>query len=556
MAQKILFVAIILVALGITGLASNQQMFEEIEPIVWIETNDGVEYGVKQVMLELSIVTPCNSLKRTLKEVFDDKPYSYLQERCHESYMSMVAKNFDILSDCLPQDHKMRVKRIVPLLVAGGFALYSIASDITSVSYSYGNSGSSYNRLNQKDILDEKQNREIEYLKNLTNQTLNSLVEAKNIRGQMINMSESNSIKIEQNSRNINRLTFLTPNMAWDSAQLFALLQASSTSLKKLNTSCKRRKLNVDAISEFTKTNMFEDVSEKDTYLESVTRVSNQTIRFVFNIKVFDKDTKIYKPIWFYHHQNLTTDQAMVKYAGPDFRIYNVSSNCSRGLDREDLKFKQTCTLENYSDPNLFKWERVTRDEERRHEMQVFSTDRNYLVYCLFQRIYIVGKIKACPPFPFKVLLDEPFRVGNMSHSVEKMTVQLQGHVVELKSSSFEGRSGSDYAKEVGYYEVIRARNDNSIPKSILNYEKGHLIVSEQVLAIIVVSVILVLLCFCGLYYCLKRQSNRQSNQPNITINNETMLQGQPLSTSNRNFTRSQSNFYNHRYETIRDIQS
>lgn len=483
-------------------------IFEEVDPLLWVETDIQVDLGVKRIYLDLTMISPCRELSKN-ETIMDQKTYSAAEERCNEVYEKYLMNSFKKLATCVPKQRR-RVKRFIPLLLGAGSLIFSVASSITSVSYSYGSSGSSYNRLNEKDILDNRQDEDIKMLKVLTNQTISALTEAKELRGEMLQRIKSNRVLIEENTFLITRLSFLTPNIAWDSVILFDLIKSDTLRLEDLVTSCKVNRVNTPALSKLTKTSILEDIQEEDTFLEDVYHPedSPNIIRLIFTVKVPAVEAKVLKAQWFHHHENLTTNQPLMRYTGPIFAIRNNTNNCTSSIKPPTTtRVRELCKEESFYDTELDKWEVVPKKEEKQFaETQIVSTNQNNIIYCAFKKIFVAGKLRQCPPFTFKLPLDEPFQLGNHTHSFEELRLNLKSQVIQLKSSRYEGKSSKDYEREMESLNEIRIRNEKSIQIAPLLYENGHFVISELVLASIIVLFIL-LLFGLGWYFCTQKSA-------------------------------------------------
>lgn len=182
-------------------------IFEEIDPVVWVETDDGVDFGIKKVYLDISIVSPCSSSKPK-EHNLDNITYSALEERCKTSYEEIVRASFKKFAQCSPKRRNLVKREPVTITIVGGALIVSLASGVTAAGYSWLSSGSSYNRLNQKDIQDNQQEEDIKNLYKLTNQTVSGLLEARELRKELIEGVSSNRVKIQENSHGLKRLRY------------------------------------------------------------------------------------------------------------------------------------------------------------------------------------------------------------------------------------------------------------------------------------------------------------------------------------------------------------
>lgn len=90
------------------------------------------------------------------------------------------------------------------------------------------------------------------------------------------------------------------------------------------------------------------------TQLECIEELDSKRIRFQFQHPILSDDTRVYHVSAFDIFGNLTMNPTLLPYSGPEILIHNATSKCTMGIkDPEGRAVSDTCTQENYSDPNL-----------------------------------------------------------------------------------------------------------------------------------------------------------------------------------------------------------
>jgi len=92
------------------------------------------------------------------------------------------------------------------------------------------------------------------------------------------------------------------------------------------------------ATSQFTQ---LQSIKPRDTYFLNMTAIGS-TRTFDFFVKTYTRDTQIYKVSSLSHYSNFTGEVVFNVYNGPNFVIFNPTSNCARST----IEPEQTSGLE------------------------------------------------------------------------------------------------------------------------------------------------------------------------------------------------------------------
>lgn len=93
--KNIYVVIIFMPSLAAIGSISSEIIFDEIEPIIWVETDNLVDYGSKRVIMSFAFVSPCDlGVRGSSPLCVDNTSYSILQERYKDNYFKLVTLEF------------------------------------------------------------------------------------------------------------------------------------------------------------------------------------------------------------------------------------------------------------------------------------------------------------------------------------------------------------------------------------------------------------------------------------------------------------------------------
>lgn len=157
-------------------------------------------------------------------------------------------------------------------------------------------------------------------------------------------------------------------------------------------------------------------VTTKFIYRESA------KILLEFVADTLDSDTQVYAPEGFKHWANITGTPLYKEYHGPSLALYNHSNNCAKGLYKSvGVRVHETGEEENLVDQRLKDgWNTKLEDTnpfEHPQRTQVMDSFPSNVVYCFNRRITFKNKTFDCPPYPFRIRIDQKFSKDDCTYT-------------------------------------------------------------------------------------------------------------------------------------------
>lgn len=133
----------------------------------------------------------------------------------------------------------------------------------------------------------------------------------------------------------------------------------------------------------------------------------------------------------FSHWDNLTGSPTYKVYKGSKYIIYNSINNCARSIEQPFEKLiYDSCTIADYEDEEMNEWETKMTVDELNYNANITkpqvqrSAFANY-VYCFPGNITIRSKVYRCPHSVFKLPITTSFKVGEIHHVVNSVTLNV-----------------------------------------------------------------------------------------------------------------------------------
>lgn len=151
----------------------------------------------------------------------------------------------------------------------------------------------------------------------------------------------------------------------------------------------------------------FERIDANSVQILGVSSDSSGHIRFEFLADRVDTHSFIYKVHPIKYWVNLTTEAILMEYSGDPYILYNSTSDCVRGLrsmSRNDIDV--LCTDAGSRQGRFDSWITIKIGnpwEEEDKKTQVIESWSNAVVYCIGDRITMLGETHECPAYPFPV---------------------------------------------------------------------------------------------------------------------------------------------------------
>lgn len=130
------------------------------------------------------------------------------------------------------------------------------------------------------------------------------------------------------------------------------------------------------------------------------------------------------------------------------------------------------CDEENYLDPQLKDWRPVQNEEELSSISQqfFFKTDKDSYIYCLYHKKIINGRERSCPPYPFSLPLNVPFKLDNLSHEVTNELMQQNERVVQFSIIDSPNKTDEDDDRDNNLPLAIKNNNERSRERKRMFY--------------------------------------------------------------------------------------
>jgi len=224
---------------------------------------------------------------------------------------------------------------------------------------------------------------------------------AREVRNLTIEALKNNNERFHQTKQAVLELARLTPSIAWETTNVYAILNNYAEGLSKIRASCSHRRLSMDRLSKVVKLPEFRLVMERDVYIDEIAQLDARTVSLSLYVDIARKDTFIFQLLSFKHWVNLTSEPAFVQYAGPDHAILNSELDCLRGVPKpEQRQVYEVCDTKGYRDPALSRWEKVDANEEEIKAIARPATvvlESKIIIYCMYHNISVQNLQAYCP---------------------------------------------------------------------------------------------------------------------------------------------------------------
>lgn len=458
--------------------------------------------------------------------------------------------NFERLLNCYPDEVILpRMKRAVPLLAAavpfllkglGVTAVFGVGGGGMGL-YSWLSSSSSSNRLDEKDKLDEIRDRNITDilgaiadLKNLVNSHAEEIRTGKSKIETLTEMVKIHTDKIDQNKQAILHMATMQPSIMWDSMALHSSVEKDAKAIHDIVSSCKRRKMNLAALNRLGGESEMQDFDDNDTHLESIKKLSNDTVEFRFSVRIEEPDTKILKVVAFNHFVDETTSKPkFVIYGGPTYAIFNSSNGCLRGIDQPEFeRVYINCVEEGFVDPSFKRWDTFNGTLEERNILarpKMYKTESWSIAYCLYHKIDIGSKSRYCPAHVFKIPISVSFGLPYYNyHNSTFYVKELKESVVELDNIVLMNKTDDDLDREYFLIDKLRNSADTTIEPGKLGVDKETFTMPVTWLWISIVFLTTIFLSLASIIVALRMRRPAPTTEmpitelnraPNVTTN-------------------------------------
>lgn len=272
----------------------------------------------------------------------------------------------------------------------------NVVTNFLGTAIEYINPGSQYNRLNsiEKQVSAFKENFDI--LKHITENMVDSL------------QIRDNSIR--EKLREVERKTMTKSKFDLIERVIRERIMSARELFEDIFDDFNFGKVNVKAMTKLLDFRKFEEFTintNEDTEFMGIMSSKN-TLRFQFSTRRRSKDTHVYRVYGFTHWANLTGTPKLLEYAGKEHMVYNETSHCIKSITKPILRpVNEVCSENNYDDPLLGDWKTVYEGDDffaPGVKPNLFTTLRNYYLYCFPYNVTIKDVNYRCPPHVINIL--------------------------------------------------------------------------------------------------------------------------------------------------------
>lgn len=225
-----------------------------------------------------------------------------------------------------------------------------------------------------------------------------------------------------------------TPHFVIYTAHAIAQQRSTEDKLKRIAIGLKHGCVDIGAIRELTGGWPYNIRIENTKPIRVTTKFifrESAEILSEFVADTLDPHTQVYALEGFQHWANITGTPLYKEYHGPLLALYNHSNNCAKGLYKSvGVRVYETCEEQNFVDQRLKDgWNTKLEDKnpfEHQQRTQVIDSFPYNVVYCLTRRITFRNKTFDCPPYPFRIRIDQKFSTDDYTY-----TPKFSEHVVQ-----------------------------------------------------------------------------------------------------------------------------
>lgn len=432
--------------------------FERVAYNFWQPTDYQVDDGLVLYDYDLLVDNPCSQLPSTPRNDSDiiATAYNDMAKHCESVYGQQLLPIWEELILC-KNTNTTRPKRdlgITAAIAAGatiGIAAYKGAEAV----YDHVNTDSDNNRLYRIESREQRRDAAIKELQAKFQRLLNSSENS-------IDVIDSLHERVETNRKSIYNLARLIPDVAWKVSRTTLALEKVISLLRPIVEACKSSQLAPLEVGTLLNIPELKRLKPDDTTMVSTRRVGGKWVNLRFQVTRIPSDTFVYQVESMSHWGNVTASPTPLVYTGPPYVVHNLTANCTIGISKPTTSKTQTrCSQHNYYDEHLRNWAIPTNSNTI--PVQIHRTPLAKLVYCLYQKISILGMEIPCPPHAFKIPIHVPFSLPNYTHEVITTQLRSEELVPELASAQLSDLDhDEDYDREFRLINTVKALHDSA----------------------------------------------------------------------------------------------
>lgn len=444
--------AMLVVMLACSNSLVNNYQFDTVKPVIYQETDKIIDVGVTQYQIDYTPTNPCDVLKAYLPQEPQDfsqmplppmvhvtqqgnhaiQPPSstsihidrmvdtrYVQtfiDECETVRSSTWAIRINDLLARSPHLQHHRAKRSIPDAIFGG-----VVSNLIGTIYEDIAPWSDHNQI--KELRHHQE--DIDNRVKLFVRTFNASIA---VEQGILTMVKQNARSIREQNRQLSFFKEFSQKLTWLSSFIQTRILFVSADLRTVNDEMSHHRVATHELADLFNITALRSIEPMDTEFISVEKLTENTLRFRFNVRKSSPDTHVYKVFAFRFWDNLTGTPEMSDYQGASYVIYNSKVNCIKGA--EDLTERvvfDDCSTPNLVGSNVNQWRKHATKDIYTSDLTAHkrSAKANY-IYCFPNNITIWNATYRCPTSPFKLTPDIPYSAGNLSHSPNQQRITIK----------------------------------------------------------------------------------------------------------------------------------
>lgn len=394
--------------------------FTSADPIIWSDTNIQHVAGSKTWDLELLIINPCTRMFTNITGV--DIMDRTIIDNCNKRFDELVVSEIDKICPNTNQDKRFVFEAGVCVAVA---TTALVAGDNFFVSTP---------RLETQTL----------ELKDKTNEIIRShnqaLGEVEQLRTTVIALGKSTLSALQSVQDDLEFLGNITqsqPAVTELVAMTYIKFAKAASLIEASRGKIKQRKIvPYELFDLFNGSSLYDRSLERLSKYENCKRTNVTHLEFRFLTMIKSEDIKVYKAdtIDFYNKSS-TGEICKCTYAGPEFILFNQTSDCMISLSKTDISDDSirgvSCSLRGQLTPQDAKWNRIECSDEavKNRPLRIITAHSHFhYINCQGNSISYNHETKKCPNYIFSSPDTESFNIGDYyySHVANNLMTKVQ----------------------------------------------------------------------------------------------------------------------------------
>lgn len=234
-----------------------------------------------------------------------------------------------------------------------------------------------------------------------------------------------------------NMLISVYPKMGVVGSYIISKIMMKASLLEELQYSLASHKLDTVLLSRFFHSSEFLSLSPEHSRVTAVVNPAPGVLRIHIRGRERSPDTQVYRVDPIEYWTNLTTNPALMEYAGEKFLIRNVTANCIKAIRQPSTDFvSDKCDQADYEDPRLKIWNKKKTSLDLRKEEKHTTLKEGYpynILYCYGLNITIEQETIRCPSHAFALNASVKFNTSDGIISSDIFTKVVKDKIVQVE---------------------------------------------------------------------------------------------------------------------------